>query len=57
MLKNADTGQFKVRLPLELKQWLQEQADAQRRSLTAEVIVRLESTRPQAPDAQKGTPP
>lgn len=57
MLKNADTGQFKVRLPLELKQWLQEQADAQRRSLTAEVIVRLESTRPQAPEAQKGTPP
>ncbi|WP_446715026.1 Arc family DNA-binding protein [Comamonas sp. B21-038] len=57
MLKNADTGQFKVRLPLELKQWLQGQAEAQRRSLTAEVIIRLESTRPQAPDAQKGTPP
>ena len=54
MLEKADTGQFKVRLPLELKQWLQEQADNQRRSLTAEVVLRLESTRPKAPAAQKG---
>ena len=46
--------QTNLRLPLELKKWLQEQADSQHRSLSAEVVIRLESTRPQAPDAQKG---
>jgi len=46
--------QTNLRLPSELKKWLQEQADSQHRSLSAEVVIRLESTRSTAPDAQKG---
>lgn len=37
--------QTNLRLPLELKQWLQQQADKARRSLTAEVVLRLEESR------------
>lgn len=37
--------QTNLRLPLELKAWLQEQAEAARRSLTAEVVLRLEESR------------
>lgn len=43
--------QTNVRLPQDLKQWLQKQAKTARRSLTAEVILHLEAAR-QA--AQKG---
>lgn len=35
--------QTNVRLPTELKQWLQEQAKKSRRSLTAEVVLHLEA--------------
>lgn len=37
--------QTNVRLPAELKQWLQEQATAARRSLTQEVVMRLDDSR------------
>lgn len=37
--------QTNLRLPMELKTWLQEQAEAARRSLTAEVVLRLEESR------------
>ena len=40
-----DDRQTNVRLPDELKTWLLEKAGENRRSLTSEVIVRLESTR------------
>jgi hypothetical protein len=39
---NAQTN---VRLPVELKKWLQEQAEKARRSLTAEVVLHLEAAR------------
>lgn len=50
--------QTNVRLPVELKRWLQEQSKTSRRSLTAEVVLRLEASR-QAdlkPSAQKENP-
>lgn len=34
-----------MRIPQELKAWLQEQAQASRRSLTAELVHRLENSR------------
>lgn len=37
--------QTNVRLPAELKKWLQEQAKQARRSLTAEVVLHLEAVR------------
>lgn len=37
--------QTNVRLPSELKQWLREQAEKARRSLTAEVVLHLEAGR------------
>lgn len=37
--------QTNVRIPAELKQWLQGQAKAARRSLTAEVVTHLEAAR------------
>ncbi|QIL73276.1 Arc family DNA-binding protein [Diaphorobacter sp. HDW4B] len=37
--------QTNVRLPAELKEWLKAQAAAARRSVTAELIVRLEQSR------------
>lgn len=37
--------QTNVRLPAALKIWLQEQAETARRSLTAEVVHRLEESR------------
>ena len=46
--------QTNLKFPLELKKWLQEEAVKARRSLTAEVVLRLESTRPTAPEVQKG---
>lgn len=46
--------QTNVRLPAELKQWLQAQAATARRSLTQEIVLRLEASR-QA-DQQPTTP-
>lgn len=37
--------QTNIRLPVELKRWLQEQSKAARRSFTAEVVLRLEASR------------
>ncbi len=37
--------QTNIRLPVELKRWLQEKSKAARRSLTAEVVLRLEASR------------
>lgn len=37
--------QTNIRLPVELKKWLQEKSKAARRSLTAEVVLRLEASR------------
>jgi hypothetical protein len=36
---------FGLRLPEELRDWLREQAERSRRSLNAEIIVRLEGSR------------
>ncbi len=47
--------QTNLRLPGDLKDWLKEQAQAARRSLTAEVILRLEESRT-AQQPQKGQP-
>lgn len=46
--------QTNLRLPPELKKWLQQQATKARRSLSAEVAFRLESTRDDQREAQKG---
>ena len=43
--------QTNVRLPVHLKQWLREQAAAARRSITAELVFRLEQSR-KAQEAQ-----
>lgn len=45
--------QTNVRLPAELKRWLQEQATAARRSLTQEIVMRLEQSREQPEKGQK----
>lgn len=45
--------QTNVRLPVELKQWLQEQAKKARRSLTAEVVLHLEAARAAAQKGQQ----
>ncbi|TRO14107.1 Arc family DNA-binding protein [Ectopseudomonas mendocina] len=45
--------QFKLRLPQELKNYLSEQAELNRRSQTAEVIYRLEQSRKQD-ESQRG---
>ncbi|HBZ96096.1 MULTISPECIES: Arc family DNA-binding protein [Pseudomonadaceae] len=45
--------QFKLRLPEELKSYLSEQAGQSRRSLTAEVVYRLEQSRKQD-ESQRG---
>ncbi|PWB21311.1 Arc family DNA-binding protein [Comamonas sp. JNW] len=37
--------QTNVRIPLELKEWLKTQAQAARRSVTAELVTRLEESR------------
>lgn len=42
-----------VRLPDELKQWLKHQAVDNRRSLNAEIIVRLEASRRQQDDGDE----
>lgn len=38
-------AQTNLRFPIDLKKWLQKQADLARRSLTAEVVLRLEASR------------
>lgn len=40
-----ETCQFKVRVQKPLKDWLQQQASAAKRSLTAEIELRLEASR------------
>lgn len=45
--------QTNVRIPAELKQWLQGQAKAARRSLTAEVVLHLEAARAAAQKGQQ----
>jgi hypothetical protein len=42
---DKDARQLKLRLPTALKEWLHEQARTARRSLTAEITVRLEEAR------------
>ncbi|QPS09657.1 MULTISPECIES: Arc family DNA-binding protein [Delftia] len=44
--------QTNLRLPVELKSWLQEQAESARRSLTAEVVLRLEESRKKQQEAK-----
>lgn len=46
--------QTNVRLPAELKEWLKEQAAQARRSVTAELIFRLEQSRAVQQQAQQG---
>jgi len=46
-------AQTNVRLPMELKEWLVKQAEAQRRSLTNEIILRLEESRARQGVAQQ----
>ncbi|GKT16987.1 hypothetical protein AVHY2522_13655 [Acidovorax sp. SUPP2522] len=41
----TEACQFKVRLQQPLKEWLQKQANAAKRSLTAEIELRLEESR------------
>ena len=43
-MSRADT-QVNVRIPHALKAWLNEQAGANRRSFTAEVVLRLEESK------------
>jgi len=42
---DKDTCQFKLRLPKPLKDWIQGHANTERRSLSAEITVRLEESR------------
>lgn len=46
--------QTNVRLPRDLKEWLLVRASENRRSLTSEIVSRLEQTRTAQP--KKGTP-
>ena len=48
--------QTNVRLPRILKDWLREQAAKNRRSLTSEIVTRLEESREAKPKAQKVKP-
>jgi hypothetical protein len=43
--EDKDAGQLKLRLPSTLKAWLTDRANENRRSLTGEVVVRLEASR------------
>lgn len=45
--------QTNVRLPMELKHWLQEQAKTARRGLTAEVVLHLEAARNAAQEGKQ----
>ncbi len=49
--------QTNVRLPKDLKEWLCQQAEDNRRSLTAEVTFRLEDSRQRQLGAQKEVKP
>lgn len=51
---NEDRKPLGVRLPDELKQWLKHQAVDNRRSLNAEIVMRLEESR-RADDSKKKT--
>lgn len=54
----AQLPQMKLRLPAALKDWLTEQAEANRRSVNAEVVYRLENSLVVAEcDAEKGNAP
>lgn len=46
--------QCNLRLPKDLKEWLKTQAATARRTLTSEVIFRLERSREQESQPQKG---
>jgi len=46
-------AQTNVRLPQELKDWLSREAEAQRRSLTNEIVLRLEQSRERQLAAQQ----
>lgn len=49
-------SQTNLRMPKELKQWLLERAGENRRSLTSEVVMRLEASRKaEVSKAQKAT--
>lgn len=50
-MKKSDP-QFKIRVPDALLTWLKNQAEQNHRSVTAEIVVRLESSR--QPKAGKG---
>lgn len=58
-MKDArNAPQLVLRLPPELKQWLEEQAQANHRSLNGEALVALEQYRKQQskdPDERQGT--
>jgi len=49
----SDEGQFKLRLSRDLREWLQAQAQASRRSLTGEIQWRLQKSREQQLAAQQ----
>lgn len=45
--------QTNIRIPSDLKEWLRQEARASRRSLTSEVILRLEESRARQGAAQQ----
>lgn len=45
--------QTNLRMPVDLKQWLQERATANRRSLNSEIVSRLEDSRKQEEASQQ----
>ena len=49
----SEVCQFKLRLQKPLKDWLQQQASAAKRSLTAEIELRLEVSRAKQQKGQK----
>lgn len=53
--KNEARKPLGVRMPDELKQWLKHQAVDNRRSLNAEIVLRLEESRRGSADAKKKT--
>lgn len=53
LVSDKDVGQVKLRLPLPLKDWLAGQAQGNRRSLSSEMVLRLEESREQQLAAQQ----
>jgi hypothetical protein len=47
MRASAQSAPFGLRMPSDLKEWVQKQAEQNRRSLTSEIVVRLEQSRKQ----------